>query len=129
MVLLILTPWHLLLVPVAGLFFVLLSYAGHWLSPPPLPPQYILNLSKEQLLAGQETKAAENAVQQLIEAVPEVSRRTSSRTVIDDEVLTAYNAYKAQCVENNKEVLGLSRWVYQFDPDLYKRVFGSDTLT
>jgi hypothetical protein len=123
MVLLVLTPWHFFLVPAAGLVFVLLSYVGHLLSPPPLPPQYILDLSKEQLLAGQETKAAEDAIKHLVEEVPEVSRRTSSRTVIDDEVLTAYNAYKAQCLEGNKQALGLSRWVYHFDPDLYKRVF------
>ena len=126
MVLLALTPWHLLLVPAAGLVFVFLSYVGHLLAPPPLPPQYILDLSKEQLLAGHETKAAEVAVQQLVESVPEVSRRTSSRTVIDDEVLTTYNAYKAQCLETKKEPLGLSRWVYKFDPDLYKRVFSED---
>lgn len=126
MVLLILTPWHLLFVPVAGLAFVLLSYVGHRLSPPPLPPQYILDLTKEQLLAGQETRAVEDAVQQLVEAVPEVGRRTSTRTVIDDEVLTAYNAYKSQCIQSRKKPLGLSRWVYNFDPDLYKRVFGED---
>lgn len=126
MFLIVLTPWHLLFVPVMGLLFVLLSYMGHLLAPPPLPPQYILDLSKEQLLAGQETKAAEVAVQQLVEAVPEVSRRTSSRTVIDDEVLTTYNAYKAQCLVDDESPLGLSRWVYRFDPDLYKRVFGEN---
>lgn len=126
MVLLVLTSKMLWLFPAFGVFMVLLTYVAHLISPPPLPPQFILNMTKEELLAGRETKAAEAAIQQLVEEVPEVSRRTSGRTVIDDEVLTAYNAYKSQCVANRKEPLGLSRWVYNFDPDLYKRVFGED---
>lgn len=126
MVLLVLTSKLLWFFPAFGVFMVLLTYVAHLISPPPLPPQFILDMTKEELLAGRETKAAEAAIQQLVEEVPEVSRRTSGRTVIDDEVLTAYNAYKSQCVAKRKEPLGLSRWVYNFDPDLYKRVFGED---
>lgn len=126
MVLLVLTSKLLWFFPAFGVFMVLLTYVAHLISPPPLPPQFILDMTKEELLAGRETKAAEDAIQQLVEEVPEVSRRTSGRTVIDDEVRTAYNAYKSQCVANRKEPLGLSRWVYNFDPDLYKRVFGKD---
>jgi len=109
-----------------GLGVVCLTYIAHLLAPAGGPPQYILDMEASQLLSGRESEAAEVAVAALVEDVPEVGRAASSRTTVDDEVLTRYNAYKADCLKRRKEALGLSRWLHGFDPDLYHRVFSED---
>lgn len=109
-----------------GMVVVFLFWLAFKISPPGGPPQYILDMEANQLLAGLEHQAAEAAVEALVEDVKSVTPAKSSRTTIDDEVLTAFNAYKAQCLIDRKTPLGLGRWLYNFDPDLHKRVFDED---
>lgn len=116
-------PNLILYVFAGGAGVTLLMWVAFRLSPPGGPPEYILNMEAEQLLMGKELVAADDAVEQLVKTVPEVAPTKSTRMVINDDVLTQYNAYKAQCMANRKKPLGLSRWVYNFDPDLYRRVF------
>ena len=117
------TGWVIAAVFAFGFFVVGLTYLAHLIAPAGGPPQYILDLEASQLLGGREAQAAEAAIEQLIEETPTVAPRGSSRERIDDEVMTAYNGYRAQCRNDRKQPLGLSRWLYNFDPDLYHRVF------
>ena len=125
MLLTVLTPWHLLWLLTPGLFVTLLFYLAYRIAPTKQPPEYILGLTRDQLLVAGETQAAEKAIEQLVESVPEVGHQVSTRTKIDDDLRLRYNAYKRQCIGNRTEPKGLGAWVYSFDPDLYQRVYGS----
>lgn len=121
-----LTVWHLLYIPLVGCGVASILYLVFKIAPTKQAPQYILDLEKDALVGGRMTMIAEQAAEELSREVEHEKPASKYRTTIDDEVLTAYNKYKAICAATKKTPDGLSAWVKTFDPDLYKRVFPED---
>lgn len=129
-----LTPWHLLLLPAFGMGIVLLTYLAHRLAPPRLPPEYILNMSKEHLMAGQDIRSAEIAVATLVdegfedevkEPQPPIVHQGELpifRESVNNEVMDEYNKYKRLAGISGGKIKGLTAWLRGFDPDLARRL-------
>lgn len=127
MLLFVLTLWHFLILPSFGLLIFGISFLAYRFSPPPLPPQFILDMERIELLAGRENVAAEVAVKQLMqEAPPTIENILSSPSRINNKVYDEYNEYKDAAMNQNMNSMTFGNWLKIVYPALYNNVYGND---